>query len=485
MDNILSVRQLTERVRQLIEQRFPYIWVRGEVTNVKRPSSGHIYFSLKEDENHLPCVWFRGQKRIKEKFDPLTGEVWEDGPKISVAQTLENGQVIICSGRLTVYGPHGNYQLIVDLAQACGEGQWHTAFETLKKKLAALGYFAQERKRMIPRNPRRVALITSPNGAAIRDFIRVSTERGLPAQIRVYPSQVQGTEAPSSLIAALKKANSETWAELIVIIRGGGSIQDLWAFNDEGLATAIFGSPLPVLTGVGHEIDHSIADFVADLSAATPSHAAQLIWSERSGLAQQLDELEIHLDSTWQRLMAKTETSLNYLERHLAVLSPQNTLNRQTERLSDIKYRLQAAMENILLEKTNNWSTAYSALRRYGQSQEFTASVNKIDQYELRLQGSLRQRVATEERRLDRLREQVAHLGQNQMHTLEYQFNTLETGLNGLNPYAPLERGYSIVRDQNGKFVRSVMDVHNEEKLDILVRDGSFSARAEKPKEAR
>lgn len=484
MGNIFSVRQLTERIRLLVEQRFPYIWVRGEVINIKRPSSGHIYFSLKEDDYSLPCVWFRGQQNDREKFDPLTGEVYENGPKASLAHTLEDGQAIICAGRITVYGPRGNYQLIVDLAQASGEGHWRHTFEALKQKLYALGYFDPERKRPLPKNPRRVALITSPSGAAIRDFIRVSTMRGLSAKIRVYPSLVQGDEAPAQLITALENINHQAWAEVIVLIRGGGSIQDLWAFNDEKLAVAIFNSALPVLIGVGHEIDHSIADFVADFSAATPSHAAQLLWSERSSLTQQLDELELHLNNVWRRFITQPETALGYLERHLAALSPQqNAFLRQADHLTYTMRRLTYVLEGTLRNKESSLASASFALNRYKQGQTYVASASKIDHFAPRLHGALRQHLAKAELALSHLGEQIAHLRQNLLMEREYQFNNLETRLTNLNPYAPLERGYSIVRDQNGKFVRSVMDVCNGEMLDILVRDGSFPARAEKPEQ--
>ena len=274
MDNILSVRELTERLRQVVEQRFPYAWVRGEVTNLSRPSSGHVYFSLKEGDALLGCVWFAGRQKTHERFDPLTGEVWEGGPKPSLAHSLENGQEIVCAGRLSVYGPRGAYQMLVDLAQETGRGRWYLAFEELKRSLAAQGFFDQSRKRPIPDSPRRVALITAPTGAAVRDFIRIAADRGLGAGIRIYPTPVQGDDAPPRIVAALEEANRQGWAEVAVLIRGGGSIQDLWAFNDERVARAVFASRLPVLTGVGHEIDHSIADFVADKAAATPSHTA-------------------------------------------------------------------------------------------------------------------------------------------------------------------------------------------------------------------
>lgn len=222
MDNILSVRELTERLRRMVEQRFPFVWVRGETTNLSRPSSGHLYFSLREGADLLNCVWFRGQQRESESFDPLTGEVWEGGPRPGIAATLENGREIICAGRLSVYGPRGGHQLIVELAQEAGQGLLAAALEELKRKLAARGYFDQSRKRPLPACPERVALVTAPTGAAVRDFIRISSERGLGSSIRIYPSPVQGDDAPPLLAEAIGQANAEAWADLIVLIRGGG-----------------------------------------------------------------------------------------------------------------------------------------------------------------------------------------------------------------------------------------------------------------------
>ena len=229
--SILTVRQLTAQIKDAVESGFPYVWVRGEVTNVSRPSSGHIYFSLKDENALLQAVWFKGSQKERETFDPLTGEVFEDGPRMSLAGTLRNGQQVICAGRLTVYAPRGGYQLVVELAQDSGEGQLHLALEALKRKLAEKGYFSLERKRPIPEHPHRVAVITAPSGAAIRDFLRLSGERGTGCEIRIHPVPVQGDDAPPRIAEALDDENRRGWADVLVLIRGGGSLQDLWAFN--------------------------------------------------------------------------------------------------------------------------------------------------------------------------------------------------------------------------------------------------------------
>ncbi len=431
MDAVLSVRELTERLRRAVEQRFPYVWVRGEVTNLSRPQSGHVYFSLKEGDDVLACVWFRGQQKDRESFDPLTGEVWEGGPRPSLAASLCNGLDVVCAGRLSVYGARGVYQLVVDLAQESGQGALALAFEALKQKLAALGYFDAARKRPLPSQPARVALVTSPSGAAVRDFIRVAEGRGLGAEIRIHPVPVQGEEAPGRIAAALEEIGRQGWAEVAVLARGGGSLEDLWAFNDERVARAVFVSPVPVLTGVGHEIDHSIADFTADAAAATPSHAAQMLWMERTFYAQRADDADMALRAAWGQGMRRREDILAQAERALRLLSPVERLRRREEALDQQAARLLRALDYRL------------------------------------------ERAAREEERLSGL---LAFGGERAFARHEARLAALEPRLAALDPRAPLARGYALVRDAGGRFVRSVGDAASGAALRIDVADGEIRA---------
>lgn len=477
MDNILSVRELTERLRRVVEQRFPYAWVRGEVTNLSRPSSGHVYFALKEGDALLGCVWFRGNQKDRERFDPLTGEVWEGGPRPSLAQSLENGREIVCAGRLSVYGPRGAYQLIVDLAQETGQGQWHLAFEELKRKLAAEGFFEQSRKRTIPANPRRVALITATTGAAVRDFIRIASDRGLSASIRIYPTPVQGDDAPPRIVAALEEANRQDWAEVAVLIRGGGSIQDLWAFNDERVARAVFASRLPVLTGVGHEIDHSIADFVADRSAATPSHAAQLLWSERRVYAQRADDAETALRLAMERRLRRDVQRLDQTERALRLLSPHARLRRQEERLTDAVNRLAPALCRLQREREYTLEAALTALTRTGGPDSMERKRHRLEQLSLRLTGVGEDRLTRAEREAERGRERLLPLGNALLARGERLWEHLALRLAGLDPSAPLERGYALIRGGDGRLIRSTQEVRPDDLVELEVRDGVIDAR--------
>ncbi len=448
MDAILSVRQVTEHLRQAVESRFPYLWVQGEVTNLSRPTSGHVYFSLKENDCLLNCVWFKGQQR-DENFDPLTGEVWEDGPRPSLARIMENGQSVICAGRLTVYGARGQYQMMVDMAQAAGLGLWHQEFEALKRRLAAEGLFDPAKKRPLPREPRRVAVITAPTGAAIRDFIRISGNRGLGAEIRIYPVPVQGEEAPARIVEALERAGRDAWAEVVVLIRGGGSVQDLWAFNDERVARAVRRCPVPVLTGIGHDIDHSITDFAADYAAATPSHTAQLLWQERHVLAQHVDGWETSLQNALVRRLNDLAMRLAHAGRALAMLSPLARLRMQEERLYHAVRHMNTALEASLIEKAR-----------------------RIDGLALHLSGAGEACLRRAENAAERSSAPLLSLGRTLAMAQERELSRLETRLQSLDPFEPIRRGYAMTCDEDGNLLRSVAHTAPGRAFSVLMADG-------------
>ena len=438
-DAILTVGQLTRSVKSFLEGSFPFVWVRGQVSNCSRPSSGHLYFSLKDEEAVLNAVWFKGNQKNTESFDPLTGEVFEDGPRPSPAMTLDNGQEIICAGKLTVYPPRGSYQLVVELAQDAGVGRLQMEFERIKMTLLQKGYFDTAHKRPLPVNPARVAVITAVTGAAILDFLRISENRGLGSEIRIYPALVQGNEAPSRIAAALSQAVEDAWAEVIVLIRGGGSLEDLWAFNTEMVADAVFASPVPVLAGIGHEVDISIADLVADARAATPTHAAQLLWTERRELIQRVDETELALERAWQNAFSRREEKLASLIRDLDWLSPARTLSRWEERLNSLNKQL------------------------------ILAASARLEHNSFRLQ-SLEQRLPQAFFSLYDQRERAVE--------------RLALRLEGLDPMRPLERGYAMVKNIDGTFIRSTKDVTPSDRLDLILHDGTVPVRVESEKAA-
>ncbi len=456
MPHVFEVSELTRSVRDVIESEFPFVWVRGQVVNVSRPGSGHLYFSLRDEEASLAVVWFRGAQGGKAlagggRYDPLTGEVYER----SLAEALGDGMEVMAAGRLTVYPPRGTYQLVAELVQEMGAGRLWLEFEALKKDLAAKGYFDAERKRPLPRHPTRVAVVTAPTGAAIRDFIRIGRERGHGAAVRVYPTLVQGDAAPVGIVRAMMRAVADEWAEVVVLIRGGGSLEDLWAFNAVDVAKAIFASPLPVLTGVGHEVDVTIADMVADVRAATPSHAAQMLWPERTQLAQRLDDLELGLRRSAARMLAARERELAVLARGLAWLSPARRLERLEEAFAGMDSRLCRAGKAWLDAAAGRLERASQALSsRFGPA-SLDARQEALSRRAERLDAAARLFVAAKDRALELAAARLA----------------------GLDPKAPLARGYSLTTlARTGKFLRRATDARPGDNLDIMVYEGHVRA---------
>lgn len=454
MPHIFDVSELTSALKETLEGEFPFVWVKGQVSNLARPASGHVYFTLKDDYAVMPVVWFRSSRRdlMDGEVDPLTGEVMDGENRTEI----ENGSEVLCAGRLSIYQPRGAYQLIAELVQERGLGEMHARFEALKKKLLGLGYFEALRKRPLPESPERVAVVTSAGGAAVRDFIRVASERGAGAEIRVYDTPVQGDAAPGRIADALGCASRDLWAELVVLIRGGGSIEDLWAFNDEMVACAIFESRVPVLTGIGHEVDTTISDLTADKRAATPSHAAQLLWPERRVLMQAVDELEMDLARAFKELVSCKNRALSQYDRALSWLSPLRRIERVEDKLARETRSLSSAMKSLIEGKAAavdrvemNLKSAFGPAR-IDSRQEF---VNIL---------------------ADRLRRAAAELGRQKDRRLE----VFETRLSAVNPMGPLERGYALVTmEKSGKFLRGVGDVEPGDLLDIRVSDGFVPAR--------
>ena len=332
MPHIFTVSGLTSAVKEVLEARFPFVWVRGQVGNISRPGSGHLYFTLKDEDAVLNVVWFKASQGTVEPggHDPITGEVFEDGRGVKLCE----GREALCAGRLNVYPQRGTYQLVAELVQEYGVGRLYLRFEALKNRLSQKGWFDPDRKDKLPRNPARVAVVTAPGAAAIRDFLRVASDRGLSSQIRIYPALVQGEEAPKQISEAVGSACESGWPQVIVLIRGGGSIEDLWAFNTEEVAGAVFEATVPVVTGIGHEVDTTIADLVADVRAATPSHAAQVLWVEREALAQELDALDMDLARAFGDFFTLRRERLSRVQQALFRLSPERRVSYMLERFT-------------------------------------------------------------------------------------------------------------------------------------------------------
>lgn len=443
MPDIISVSELTRCVREVLEGEFPLVWVRGQAGTVSRPGSGHIYFTLKDDGASLNVVWFRSNQAGRHSCRP---------------EELCVGQDLVVAGRLSVYPARGSYQLVAELVQDQGVGRLHLQFEALKSKLSGLGYFDAERKRALPESPLRVGVITAPSGAALRDFLRISADRGLPCTIRIYPSLVQGEGAEDGVACAMEQAHLDEWAEVLVLIRGGGSLEDLWTFNTETVARAVFHSEIPVLAGIGHETDLTIADLTADVRAATPSHAAQLLWPERLSWIQRVDELEMALNRAWNEYADKRWNVLRELERGLTWLSPERHLDRLQERFTRAAAGLASSGERFLNARLREAENLCGRLRS-------TAPVHKW---------------SGDEQRLRSLRDRFAAQASQFLRERESRLELLASRLESADPLAPLARGYCLVRVEADKtLLRSARQVEPGERLDVRTGQGCVLARVE------
>jgi len=392
----ITVSQLNRQAKKLLESGLGRVWVEGEISNIARPASGHVYFSLKDDSAQVRAAFFRQRQR---------------GPTLG----LQDGDQVLAFGRVSLYEPRGDYQLIVEQVEPAGEGALKRQFEVLKKKLAAEGLFAEEHKQKLPAIPQRIGVITSPSGAAIRDILSVLRRRFPAVPVVIYPAAVQGDAAPSALIAALQAAIRRNECDVLIIGRGGGSLEDLWAFNDEQLARTIFGSPIPIISAVGHEVDFTITDFVADVRAPTPSGAAELVVPDRNDWLRSINSLAARIIRLGERTLQDKSQALDWLCRRLLQTSPRARLRRQHDMLRETGHRLAAAMREHML----------------------------------------RQRP-----QLTSLRQRLLGSGQRSIATTKHRLELAMRGLHAVSPLATLDRGYAIIQDAaSGKVIVRASDV--------------------------
>jgi exodeoxyribonuclease VII large subunit len=340
---IYSVSELTAELKALLENTFTGVWVEGEISNFKHHTSGHMYFTLKDDRGQLRAVMFRGSNRGLQ-FRP------------------EDGLAVIVFGNVTIYEPRGEYQIYAEYMEPKGLGALQLAFEQLKTRLEAEGLFDPARKRPIPLLPRKIGLVTSPSGAAIRDILQIIHRRFANVQVLIFPVRVQGEGAAAEIVEGIESLNKRGDLDVLIVARGGGSIEDLWAFNEEVVARAIYASQTPVISAVGHETDFTIADFVADVRAPTPSAAAELVISRKAELSQRVDDLFSRLVNHMRYRAERSGERLRSLERHLRLLSPLERVKRQRERLRDGALALQSSMSHRLALWRGDLRTAAARL---------------------------------------------------------------------------------------------------------------------------
>jgi exodeoxyribonuclease VII large subunit len=410
---VWRVGQLVGEVRSHIERQYADVWVEGEISNYRPAPSGHVYFTLKDGEAQLPVVLFRRQATLL-RFRP------------------EDGLQVLVRGRVSVYEQRGQMQLVAEFVEPVGAGSLQIAFEQLKAKLQKEGLFAPERKQPLPAFPHCIGIITSPTGAVIRDFLNVAGRRHLALHVQLYPSAVQGESAALEIAAGIAFFNRSRTVDVIVIARGGGSLEDLAPFNSELLARAIANSQLPVVSAVGHETDFTIADFVADLRAPTPSAAAELLTEAQHKIEERLEDLHRRLTHASRYLLMRAQERFARLSAPAAFARMRNALSRRQQRVDELQYQLDAA-----------W---------HRQSRETAQRLQKLEARLLRQDVSQRMRVVRE--RLAVLDERIGRAQHERLLRLEARHANAKVRLESLSPLAVLNRGYALVFDQAGALIR-------------------------------
>lgn len=436
-DDVYTVSRLNREARMALMQSFPLLWIEGEISNFSAPASGHWYFTLKDAEAQVRCCMFRNRNGFL-RFKPA------------------NGAQVLVQARVGLYEPRGDFQLTVEMMQPAGAGALQRAFEALKQKLAAESLFDADRKQPLPPYPRRLGIISSPTGAALRDILSVLARRYRPLEICLFPTSVQGQAAAGEIVQAIQLANRHASCDVLILARGGGSLEDLWPFNEEIVARAIAASRIPIVSGVGHETDFTIADFVADVRAPTPSAAAELCSPDGEEILAWLDDLIETLQMRMLRRIGNAREKLQWLTTRLELRHPRVQLQNNLQRLDDLEARARHAL-----------------LRRIGVAQLRLAQVLG------RVQGAApRHRIAAYHHRTALLAERLQRAMQRRTQTERSRLDVLLRALATLSPQATLDRGYALVFDAgNGMLLKDADQTSPGDDLKVLLAKGSLSAR--------
>ena len=433
---VYTVSELTGAIKATLEEGFPMMWVEGEISNLRTPSSGHAYFTLKDEGAQISAVLFRGRGR-RVRFD------------------LEDGMQVLAFGGLDVYAARGQYQLVVEMMEPKGLGALQLAFEQLRRKLTAEGLFDEARKRPLPAFPRVIGIVTSPTGAAIRDMLNIIDRRFADLRILITPVRVQGDEAPGEIVEALARLQEVADLDVVIVGRGGGSIEDLWAFNDERVARAIAACRVPVVSAVGHETDVTIADFVADLRAPTPSGAAELVVREKLAVIEVLGDLYARLKQAILADVGARRERVDFLRRRRVLTDPARALRDLYRRLDELQGRLRLGLRAGQRQVAHRVALATSALR----------SRNPLG------------RIAGTTALLSQLRGRLGAAAGHHVKTSRAQFAEAVGRLESLSPLGVLARGYSVTRRPAGEVLRSAAQVAVGDPLEVLLHRGALGAR--------
>ncbi|BAN97424.1 exodeoxyribonuclease VII large subunit [Plautia stali symbiont] len=429
--NIFTVSRLNTTVRQLLENEMGLVWLSAEISNFTQPASGHWYFTLKDDGAQVRCAMFRNSNR-RVSFRP------------------QHGQQVLVRASITLYEPRGDYQLIIESMHPAGEGLLQQQFEQLKARLAAEGLFDQQFKQPLPEPARQVAVITSATGAALHDVLRVLHRRDPSLPVVIYPTAVQGVDAPAAIVRAIELANQRDECDVLIVGRGGGSLEDLWSFNDERVARAIFASRLPIVSAVGHETDVTIADFVADLRAPTPSAAAELVSRNQIELLRRLQSQQQRMEMAMDYYVAQQQRRFTRLQHRLQQQHPQLRLARQQTTLLQLQRRLQEAVDQRLRLANRQQDRLLQRLQSQQPQERILRAQQQLQQWHYRLQQGM----------------------EKQLNHSRQRFGALAAQLEGVSPLATLARGFSVTTDSQGQVVKKTRQLHTGDLLRTRLDDG-------------
>jgi len=428
---IFTVSRLNQSVRLLLEREMGQVWISGEISNFSQPSSGHWYFTLKDDNAQVRCAMFRNSNR-RVTFRP------------------QHGQQVLVRANITLYEPRGDYQIIVESMQPAGEGLLQQKYEQLKALLSAEGLFDQQFKQPLPTPAHCVGVITSKSGAALHDILHVLKRRDPSLPVVIYPTSVQGDDAPGQIVRAIELANLREECDVLIVGRGGGSLEDLWSFNDERVARAIFASRIPVVCAVGHETDVTIADFVADLRAPTPSAAAEMVSRNQLELLRQVQSAQQRLEMAMDYFIANRNRRFSQLQHRLQQQHPQLRLARQQTVLDRLRQRLNFALDNQLKKTTQRQQRVIQRLNQQNPQPRIYRAQTRIQQLEYRLAQTLRA----------------------QLSTTRERFGNAVTHLEAVSPLSTLARGYSVTTAADGKLVKKTKQLNAGDTLTTRLEDG-------------
>ena len=476
--NIFTVTQLNYSVRHLLEMELGQVWLIGEISNFSQPVSGHWYLSLKDENAQVRCAMFK-MKNLRVNFRP------------------QNGMQVLVRASVSLYEPRGDYQLIIESMQMAGDGLLQQQFEELKMKLAAQGFFAQEHKKPIPKFVKQVGIITSPSGAALQDILHILNRRDPSLQIVIYPTLVQGKEATQDIIDTIKLANQRKECDVLIVGRGGGSLEDLWCFNEEAVAYAIYQSELPIISAVGHETDVTIADFVADLRAPTPSAAAELVSRDQQEMVRQLQHHLNTVNLAFDRLWVEKLSRFQHLNLRLNAQSPAKQLELLHFKLTQIFDRLQGRLEQSLKLKEQKIAQLFLRVQAKHPSRQLEMKKLHLTQQETRLCKQIeqlfnakRQQFYFAKQRLDnsalphnisRQNQNLQQLSHRLTYSIEKQFTKQQQGfhalctkLDGLSPLKILGRGYSITQNDQQHVIINTKQIAKGDRITTQLADGQI-----------